>query len=355
MNPGVIEIGNHSHQGSTLRRAALRVLFIAVAVSVLAAPVAAQDSRDESAKLLQRMYTPGEFSVKSFGPARWIENGGAYTTVEAARGQSEVLEIVRYGTSSSERRVLISAAQLTPAGAKQALIIDDYQWSADANRLLIFTNTKPVWRDNTRGDYWVLDRKAESLKKLGANAKESTLLFAKFSPDGARVAYVRENNIYVEEVAGGKITQLTRDGSDAIINGTTDWVYEEELSIRDGFRWSPDGTKIAFWNFDTKGAGVFPLIYYTGKPREIQTGMPYPGTGAYPVVQNFPYPLAGSMNSAARIGVISSTGGAITWMKVPGDPRQNYIPRMEWAQNSTEVIIEQTNRLQNEANVWIAA
>src|SRR5262245_45381867 len=106
MNPAVIEISNRSHQGSTLRRAALRVLFLSVAVSVLAALVAAQDSRDESAKLLQRMYTPGEFSVKSFGPARWIENGAAYTTVEPAAGQSEVLEIVRHATSSGERRAL---------------------------------------------------------------------------------------------------------------------------------------------------------------------------------------------------------------------------------------------------------
>jgi dipeptidyl-peptidase-4 len=316
-------------------------------------PAAAQDSPEQTAALLRRLFTPGDFSTKGFGPARWMEGGASYTTVEPAAGQSDVLEIIRYTTASGERTVLVSAAQLTPKGGKP-LVLEDFEWSADGRRLLIFTNSKPVWRDNTRGDSWVLDRTSGVLRKLGGTAPESSLLFAKFSPDGTRVGYVRGNNIYVEDIATGKITQITRDGSDIIVNGTSDWVYEEELFLRDCFRWSPDGKKIAYWQFDTSGASNFPLVYYTGKPREIATGMPYPGIGTYPIIQNFPYPLAGTTNSAVRIGVISARGGKTTWVQVPGDPRQNYLARMEWAENSTELILQQLNRKQNQAGVWIA-
>lgn len=313
----------------------------------------AQDTPAESEKLLQRLYASPDFATRGFGPARWIESGAAYTTVEPAAGQRDVLEIIRYSTADGARSVLISAAQITPKGGKP-LAIEDYEWSADGSKLLIFTNTRPVWRDNTRGDYWVLDRKTGSLRKLGGAAPESSLLFAKFSPDATRVAYVSGNNLFVEDLATGKVTQLTRDGSATTINGTSDWVYEEELSLRDCFRWSPDGKKIAYWQFDSTGVGNFPLVYYTGKPREISTGIPYPGTGTYPIIQNFPYPLAGTTNSAARIGVIPAAGGASKWMLVPGDPRQNYLARMEWVENSAELIIQQLNRKQNQADVWLA-
>src|SRR5439155_6219407 len=142
---------------------------------------------------------------------------------------------------------------LTPKGATAPLDVQDYSWSPDGRMLLVFTNTKPVWRLNTRGDYWVLDRKSGGLRQLGGReAKPSTLMFAKFSPDGGRVAYVREHDLYVERLEGAApaITRLTRDGSPTRINGTFDWVYEEEFSLRDGFRWSPDGARIAYWQLD---------------------------------------------------------------------------------------------------------
>lgn len=333
----------------------MHMVAAAILLLAIAGAAPAQWQPDESSKLLQRMFSPGEFTTKGFGPARWMENGAAYTTVEPAPGQKEALEIVRYATASGERSVLVSAAELTPLGAKAPLVIEDYTWSADGHRLLIFTNTKPVWRDNTRGDYWVLDRQKKTLRKLGGSAPESSLLFAKFSPDATRVAYVRQNNIYVEHLATGKIAQITRDGSETIINGTTDWVYEEELGLRDAFRWSPDGTKIAYWQYDSKGVGSFPLIYNTGKPREVATAIPYPGgKGDYPVLQYFPYPLAGTTNSAARVGVIPAKGGATKWLQVPGDPRNNYIARMDWAENSRELLIQHLNRLQNTDDVLMA-
>src|SRR5262245_4781031 len=158
-------------------------------------------------------------------------------------------------------------------------------------------------------------------------------MFAKFSPDGTRVGYVRENNVYVENLSDSKITKLTTDGSRYIVNGTFDWVYEEELFCRDGFVWSPDSKQIAYWQLNSEGVKEMTLIDNT--------------SGLYPVTTTFPYPKAGETNSAARVGVVSAGGGATKWFAVPGDPRENYLPRMDWAANSTEVIIQQLNRRQD--------
>src|ERR1044072_3794980 len=132
--------------------------------------------------MLPRIYASPEFAPQRFGPARWIENGAAYTTVERSAAMAEAFDIVRYETATGVRSVYISARQLVPAGATDALDFDDYAWSADGNLLLLFTNTQRVWRQNTRGDYWVLNRKTGALQKLGGpNAPASTLMYAKFS------------------------------------------------------------------------------------------------------------------------------------------------------------------------------
>ena len=153
--------------------------------------------------------------------------------------------LVRYDAASGRREVWVSAGRMVPSGdGGVPLPIEDYTVSPDREAIfLLFTKSRKVWRQNTRGDFWTLDLAHLALQKLGGPAAApSTLMFAKFSPDGGRVAYVREHNLYVENLAGGRITQLTRDGSRTIINGTFDWVYEEELNLRDGFRWSPDGS-----------------------------------------------------------------------------------------------------------------
>ena len=146
---------------------------------------------------------------------------------------------------------------------------------------------------------------SKRLRKLGGDAPEASLMFAKFSPDGTRVAYVRANDIYVERIDDGAITRLTTDGSDTTINGTSDWVYEEELGVRDGFRWSPDGTHIAYWQFDTTGVEIFSLINNTDT--------------LYPVITGIPYPKAGTTNSAVRIGVVNVASRETRWMHTSGD------------------------------------
>ena len=287
---------------------------------------------DELNRQLQRIFQAREFEGQRFGPARWIEGGAAYTLLESGA-------IVRYDTATGQRQVLVSSAQLTPAKSDKPLEIDDYIWSKDSQRLLIFTNTARVWRENTRGDYWVLDRSTGALKKLGGSAPASTLMFAKFSPDASRVAYVRANNLYVEEIASGAVRPLTTDGSATMINGTGDWVYEEELNLRDGFRWSPDGRSIAYWQLDSNGVQKYELINYTDS--------------LYPKLTEIPYPKVGTTNSAARVGVVGAGGGKTTWIAIPGDPRNNYLFRVEWT-GPSELAIGQMNRLQNTATVYLA-
>src|SRR5262245_47142681 len=308
---------------------------IAIAIATLAT-VGLPAQQDERWKALEaqidRIYAKSEYSLPRFGPARWLEDGTAYTTVERATGTAGGSDIVRYDAATGARSVLIANTQLIPAGAAKPVDIDDYVWSADGRRLLLFTNTRKVWRDNTRGDYWVLEVATGALKQMGRGAPEASLMFAKFSPDATRVGYVRGNNIYVERIDDGHVKQLTKDGSETTINGTSDWVYEEELGVRDAFRWSPDGTHLAFWQFDSTGVGIFSLINDTDTQ--------------YPVFTKIPYPKAGTTNSAVRIGVIAADGGDVKWMKTPEDPRESYLARMEWIDNET-VAMQQLNRLQN--------
>ncbi len=306
------------------------------------ASVAAQQtvsSSDPSLLTLDSIFT---YQTKSLGPVQWQENSSGYLALERPPNEPNVFEIVRYDALTGERTIKVVAAKLVPAGANAPLTVEDFVFTPDEQKVLIFTNSERVWRSNTRGDYWVLELSNWKLHKLGgAEAKPSSLMFAKFSPDGSRVAYVRENNIYVEELGASpaRVIRITNDGSRFIVNGTFDWVYEEEFFCRDGFRWSPDGRQIAYWQLNTEGVREFQLINNAA--------------GLYPEIVSFPYPKAGTTNSAARVGVVNTSGGVTRWFEVAGDPRNNYLPRMEWAASSDEVVIQQLNRLQNTNTVML--
>jgi dipeptidyl-peptidase-4 len=314
---------------------------LAATALLLTATIATAQSLTGDAGLdtrLSRIFRERAYDVPRFGPARWVDDGSGYTTLERASG-AKAPDLVRYDTASGERRVLVPASRLVPEGATEPLEMADYAWSADGRRLLVFTNTVRVWRRNTRGDYWVLDLASGRLRKLGGSAAASTLMFAKFSPDGSRVAYVRANDIFVERLDDGRITRLTTDGSSTTINGTSDWVYEEELDVRDGFRWSPDGRHIAYWQFDTTGVGEFSLINDTDT--------------LYPVVTRYAYPKVGTTNSAVRVGVVEAGGGKTRWMRTEGDPRQTYIARVDWRDAGT-LVLQQLDRLQQRNDVLLA-
>jgi dipeptidyl-peptidase-4 len=321
---------------TTMRSWRAGVAAVGVVVAGLAAAAQGADHAALDAQL-GRIFQDHAYDPPAFGPARWLPDGAAYSTVEPGAGG--VSDIVRYEAATGARSVLVAGARLVPAGQKAGLAIADYVWSADGTKLLVFTNTTKVWRLNTRGDYWVLDLGSGRLTQLGAKAPASSLMFAKFSPDATRVAYVRANDLYVERLSDGRVTRLTTTGSETIINGTSDWVYEEELGVRDGFRWSPDGRRIAYWQFDTSGVGRFTLLNNTDS--------------VYPVATTIPYPKPGSKNSAARIGVVAADGGDTRWMQTPGDPRDSYLARLEW-QNDSTLAIQQLNRLQNQQDLLSA-
>jgi dipeptidyl-peptidase-4 len=287
---------------------------------------------------LDDIFKNGTYSSKEYGPVRWMKDNKGYSTLEKNTDVGE-RDIIRYEAKSGARSVLVSAHKLIPNGETKPLSIRNYEWSIDNSKLLVFTNTRKVWRHHTRGDYWVLDMVSGALTQLGKSVERTTMMFAKFSPDASRVGYVSKNNIYVENIESGQITQLTFDGNETIINGTFDWVYEEELSCRDGFRWSPDGKKIAYWQSNTENIGTFYMINNV----DSLYSKPIP----------LPYPKVGTKNSDVKVGVVSANGGNTNWFNIPGDPTNNYLARMDFIPNSSEVMIQQLNRKQNSNTVWI--
>ncbi len=311
-------------------------LIMLIGISTFMNPLLSQETGKSLS--LEDIYKDHVYGQEGYGPVRWMKDNKGYSTLEyneATQGR----DIVRYDARTGKNSVLVSSTQLIPSGKSTALEIKDYTWSEDNSKLLIFTNTQRVWRYHTRGDYWILNLESGKLQQLGKGVERTSMMFAKFSPDGAKVGYVSNLNIYVEDLASEKITQLTFDGGDNIINGTFDWVYEEELSCRDGFRWSPDGRNIAYWQSDTEGTGTFYMI------NNIDS--------VYSVPIPLPYPKAGTMNSAVKVGVVSAAGGESKWFDIPGDPRNHYLARMDFIPESNEVMIQQLNRFQNTNRVWV--
>ncbi len=322
------------------------ILAAAMAHVLVASPAASQTatvgSQSPPQLTLDSMFVDRAWEADSLSPARWLD-GDSYTTLEASVTVLGSRDLVRHDAASGDSVVLVGAHELLPGSGDQPLEVESYDWSPDGRQLLIFTNSRRVWRSNTRGDYWILDTESRTLERIGGAAGEATLMFAKFSPDSTRVAYVRANDLYMENLRGGEasvITRLTHDGSNLIANGTSDWVYEEELGVRDGFRWSPDGSHIAFGQLNDSGVREFTLIDDTSE--------------LYPVLHKFPYPKAGETNPAARVGVVPAAGGDVLWVDLPGDTRDNYVARMEWAGGPDELVIQQIDRRQNNNRVFLA-
>ncbi|WP_276496464.1 S9 family peptidase [Pontibacter litorisediminis] len=263
---------------------------------------------------------------------QWLKAGNAY--LQAEQGQ-----LVKYTLPDGASQVFLEKAALVPAGKTEPLKVRGFALSADEQKVLLYTNTQKVWRYDTRGDYWVYDLQAKQLRQMGAGRPESSLMFAKFSPDGCKVAYVSEHNIFVEDLQSGQQKQLTKDGTRKLINGTFDWAYEEEFSARDGFRWSPDSKKIAYWQLDAtqvKDYIMFDML-----------------DGVYAKVIPVEYPVAGEAPSPYKIGVVDINSAITRWMEIPGDARNTYLPRMEWAASGDELIVQQLSRKQNESTLYL--
>jgi dipeptidyl-peptidase-4 len=263
----------------------------------------------------------------------WSKNGNGYYTNSGA-------EISFTNLTDNSKIVVITKKQLTPEGSEKPISVRNFFFSHDESKLLIYTNSKKVWRYDTKGDYWVLNLNDNSLKQIGKGKPASTLMFAKFSPDDKKVAYVSEYNIYVEDLSTNKIQALTVGGSRKKINGTFDWAYEEEFFCRDGFRWSPDSKQIAYWQMDAKITRDHLMINNTDS--------------IYPFAVPVEYPIAGQKPSPFKIGVVSLTSNKTKWMNIPNDTiLETYLPRMEWAANNTELIVQHLNRRQNQTAILL--
>jgi len=280
---------------------------------------------------LEDIYVNGTFSARGVARPTWMDDGVSYSSFT---GEG----LVRTRVDTGEETVVVPVGAFIPEGASEPVRVEDYAWSADHRKLLVYTNSSRVWRRNTRGDYWWVDIEAGTIRQLGKGLEPSRMMFGKFSPDGSRFAYVYFNDLYMEDLRTGARTRLTDDGSERIVNGTFDWVYEEELDDRDGFRWSPDGKKIAYWQSDTEGTGTFLIIDNVDS--------------LYSFTIPLPYPKAGTTNSAVKVGVVDVETARTRWFDVPGDPRENYLARMEFVPGTSEVMIQQLNRLQNTNSVY---
>lgn len=308
-------------------------------VTLLATFAQAGESPDPARLTIERIFDSQEFVGESLS-ARWAKDGNGYLTLESSAAVPAGRDIVRHDAQSGQTRVLVSAARLVPPGESAPLAIDDYAFSDDQTLVLIYTNSKRVWRTKSRGDYWLLDLGSHELRKLGGDAAPASLRFAQLAPTARHVAYVRENNLYAEDLVTRQITALTTSGTGQVINGAFDWVYEEELGLQSGFDWSPDGTKIAYWQIDTSGVSDFTLVNNLD--------------GLYPRLTSFAYPKVGQQNSACRVGVVSVAGGETRWLDVPGDPREHYLARLNWTPDSQHVLLQQLNRRQNTNRLLLA-
>jgi dipeptidyl-peptidase 4 len=270
----------------------------------------------------------GATAQPGIGRQQWTNDGEALYEIKNN-------EVVKTRFPAMDQKTIAGGAALNGLSVRRFTVSDNEQ------QVLICTNTKKVWRYDTRGDYFVYQANQKKVQKIGGKLPASSLMFAKLSPDGAMAAYTDyyNHNLYTENLATGEIKQLTKDGSRKLINGTFDWVYEEEFGCRDGFRWSPDGKKIAFWQIDGTATRDYYMLNTTDS--------------IYSKVVPVEYPKAGEDPSPCRIGVIDLVTGSTTWMKIPGEANKNFLPRMEWAANNTEIIVQQLNRRQNESILYI--
>lgn len=291
----------------------------------------------ESQLTLERIFTSGDFRQDRFGPHKWLAGGLFYTTIEYNEAGNS--ELILYESETGERRVLLDDQVLEDPESKNKIEIEDYSWSSDEKVILIFANSQRVWRTNTRGAYYLYDLDSKIMREIGKGLTPSSLMFAKFNPGGDQVAYVSDHNLYVENTRSGQWKQLTHNGTTDIINGTFDWAYEEEFFCKDGFRWSPDGRSIAYWQIDATETRDFYMINNTDD--------------LYSRIIPIQYPKVGERPSSARIGIVEIESGSTRWLPIPGDPYQHYIPRMQWMYPANKLLITQLSRKQNHLILWI--
>jgi len=293
---------------------------------------------------LEDIFLNETFASKSLEGGQWADSGAVVTYVVSS-GSGET-SVVSYNLESDEVSVLVDGAALLADDVGRPITIDGYEFSSNRRKVLLYTDSERVWRQNTKGFYYVFDLEDGTLTPV-SDREFGFQMFAKFDPSGNRVAFVRQRNIFVVDLATREERRLTKDGSPgAVINGTSDWVYEEEFGLRDAWHWSPDGRHIAFLQLDETRTRDYWLPDYRGQ---------------YPEFTRFRYPKAGEANSEIQAGSIEVETGEITFFDTQtwyaGGDDFEYLSQIGWTpeiNGSSKIWLFRLNRDQNNLDMIYA-
>ena len=282
-----------------------------------------QDKKDVSLEDIWKTYS---FYGRSVGGFRSMNNGLNYTTLEDG-------DIKKYAYTNEKSEETLVVGKDLKIGDK-IIKINDYEFSADETKLLIASETKSIYRHSSKSHYYIYDLKTKQLSKLTDGSKQ---MYATFSPLANKVAYVKDNDLYFKDLTSNKEVRITIDGKqNEIINGASDWVYEEELVLVKAFKWSPDGKKIAYYRFDESKVKEWMMKIYTS---------------LYPTEDRFKYPKAGEDNSKVEIYFYDIVSAKKTKANI-GDSYE-YISRINWTNDAKNLAIQSLNRHQNDLNIHL--
>ena len=303
----------------------------------------AQESKKELT--VEEIFGSSRFQLKTLASPQWVDGGRKFSYLETDTTTKQ-LDLYLYNVADGSRELLVKGSSLVwkrggkpddSSRTRRPMRISSYQWSADRQRILM-TGSLPARRLKTGGDFGIFSVADKSFRMLTDTTAEQANI--KFSPDGSKIGFVRANNLYVMDVETGMETQLTFDGSENIINGKFDWVYEEEFRIVDGWQWSPDGRHIAFWRLDQSAVPTFPLVRYS----ELQ---PHAAT------ESMRYPKAGDPNALVKVGVINVETMQTKWLDL-GSNADIYIPRIQWTTKPEILSVQRLNRGQDTLDLMLA-
>lgn len=276
------------------------------------------------------------FQQESVRSPNWMKSGAFFTTL-VNNEEEETTELRKYDIRDKSYEVLVTEELLTNINSGEEIKIGNYSFSGDESQLLIQTDIEGVWRRSRLAVYYVYNLASKQLDKV--NQDDVKIGNAEFSPDGSKVAYTKENNLYIFDIDNYSTKQITFDGDkNKIINGSTDWVYEEEFSFAKAWFWSPYGNSIAYYRFDESRVKEFSFPTYGG---------------LYPELVTYKYPKAGEQNAVVTIGVYNLETGETKWMNI-GDTDDQYIVRINWTNKNDKLAIRRMNRLQNKQDLMIA-
>ena len=283
---------------------------------------------------IEEIFRSGKFREQRLDSPSWLPDSKSFIFLKYD-SQNTVPSFYRHDVESGEERLWLDGASLIHPQSKDTLRFFDYHLSPSAGKIIFKTDAKRVWRRFDEGRFFIYDIAKKTLQPV-YQSKER-IRHIGLSPDEEKVAYVLGNNIYFKDLNTGKTTRVTDDGSDVILNGLGDWVYEEEFGLSKAWAWSPDSRYIAFHRFDQSKMQTFSWTEFGPLHGEVKT---------------VPYPKAGDPISSVRIGVYDIKNAKSTWMKL-GKRENVYIPRIRWTNKENFLMIERMNRLQNRLEIML--